>query len=190
MENGQEFTDYYALLQVTPSCDTKIIEKAYRHFAQMYHPDHAETADVEKFQAVIDAYNVLKDDSRRAKYDLLYHARKKDNPFALNDGIGIAAQQDAASNDADIHERILLFLYKKRREHADDPGVVAYTIQNMLDCSDEDFEFHCWYLKSKGFIEISEQGTLMITIDGVDHVFAASQTSKAERLLIPKGDTG
>jgi curved DNA-binding protein len=54
----------------------------------------------------------------------------------------------------------------------------------MLNCSDEHFEFHTWYLKAKGFIEITEQGTLAITIQGVDHVIDISRTNMMEKLLI------
>ena len=51
-------------------------------------------------------------------------------------------------------------------------------------CSDENFEFYIWYLKAKNFIEITEQGTLEITIQGVDHVISTSRATKAEKLLI------
>jgi len=39
-------------------------------------------------------------------------------------------------------------------------------------------------LKAKGLIEITEHGTLAITIEGVDHVIAMSQTVMREKLLI------
>ena len=54
----------------------------------------------------------------------------------------------------------------------------------MLQCSHEHFEFHKWYLKEKGYIVLTEQGTLAITIQGIDHVISLSRTSKAEKLLI------
>ncbi|MEO6153006.1 MAG: hypothetical protein ABIT09_10835 [Croceibacterium sp.] len=57
-------------------------------------------------------------------------------------------------------------------------------MQEALNCSDEHFDFHVWYLKAKGFIETTEQGTLAITIQGVDHVISMSRTNKAEKLRI------
>ena len=52
-----------------------------------------------------------------------------------------------------------------------------------MKCSDESFEFHVWYLKSKGYLEITEQSELAITIDGVDHVIAMSRTIEERKLL-------
>ena len=61
-------------------------------------------------------------------------------------------------------------------------------LQEILDCLEDNFEFHIWYLKSKGFIELTERGTLAITIEGVDHVISTSRTNFAERLLIAQSD--
>ena len=71
-DNAREFVDYYALLNVDPASDAKTLEKAYRHHAQLYHPDHSDTSDVEKFQAVNEAYGVLRNPEKRAKYDQLH----------------------------------------------------------------------------------------------------------------------
>ena len=67
---------------------------------------------------------------------------------------------------------------------------MGYYLQRMLDCSDENFEFHAWYMKSKGYIEITQEGKLAITIDGVDHVISMSRTAEAEKLLIAQAKTG
>jgi curved DNA-binding protein len=80
-----------------------------------------------------------------------------------------------------------MYLYKKRREDAKNAGVVGFYLQQMLNCSDEHFEFHKWYLKEKGFIVLTEHGTLAITIQGVDHVISLSRTAKAEKLLLSMG---
>jgi curved DNA-binding protein len=39
-------------------------------------------------------------------------------------------------------------------------------------------------LKEKGFITLSEQGTLEITVQGVDHIISTSRTTRAAKLLI------
>ncbi|MBV7266621.1 DnaJ domain-containing protein [Erythrobacter ani] len=183
MENGQLFTDYYALLQVNSTCDAKMLEKAYRHFAQMYHPDHADTADVEKFQEIIEAYKVLRDPELRAEYDAAYKARRKDNFFEFVNTDDFRVEESSAIDDAEAHQKILYLLYKRRREHADDPGILGFYLQESLGCSDETFEFHSWYLKSKGFIERTEAGTLAITIEGVDHVISFTKANEAAKLL-------
>ena len=180
MAEGQSFIDYYSVLQVSPNCDARSLEAAYRLLAKMYHPDHAETADVMKFNDVVAAYKALRNPEQRAQYDLLYSARTGFRFQAEDEGDG----EQSAYDDADAHSKILLFLYRRRRENAQDAGVGRYYVQKMLGCSDAHFEFHLWYLKAKGLIEITEHGTLAITIEGVDHVIAMSQTVMREKLLI------
>lgn len=180
MVDGQSFVDYYKILQVSPTCNARELETAYRFLAKMYHPDHMETANVEKFDEVVKAYKALRSPDQRAQYNILYAVRTGFD-FSAKDEMD---DEESASNDADSHAKILLFLYKRRREDAQDAGVGRYYVQKMLNCSDSHFEFHLWYLKAKGLIEITEQGTLAITIDGVDHVISISRTAQREKLLI------
>ena len=184
MTDDQPFIDYYNILQVSPDCDAKRLESAYRRLAKMYHPDRTDTADTIKFNEVIAAYRILRDPHGRSKYDLLYSKNNGNDwsEFCLgNEG---EFDEKPALTDADAHARILIFLYKKRREDAQNAGVAGFYLQEMLNCSDEHFEFHKWYLKEKGFIVLTEQGTLAITIEGVDHVISMSRTTRAEKLLI------
>lgn len=191
MSDGQSFIDFYAVLQVDPSCDAKMLETAYRHLAKMYHPDHPQTADPDRFNAVVAAYRVLRTAESRTEYDLQHALHATGGVYATG-GNGAAAASPApgdvhdraALDDAEAHARILTLLYRKRRENAQSAGIAAYYIQQMLGCSDELFEFHRWYLKSKGWIAIDEGGALAITIDGVDHVISLSRTAAVEKLLI------
>jgi curved DNA-binding protein CbpA len=71
--------DYYALLNVVPDADREIIRAAYLVLAKRYHPDTATAAfphNVENFQLLTEAYEVLCDPNRRAHYDR-HHARQK-----------------------------------------------------------------------------------------------------------------
>ena len=181
--SGDEFVDYYQILQVGPTCNAKTLEAAYRHLAKMYHPDHPETADSTRFNEVIAAYKVLRNQDKRAKYDQLYAERNGKHWFEPAPGGGDIDDSHAIS-DADAHAKILMYLYDKRRENAQNAGVIGFYLQDLLKCSDEHFEFHKWYLKEKGYIAITEQGTLAITIQGVDHVISMSRTTRAEKLLI------
>lgn len=182
MEDDLPFVDYYALLQVDPTCDAKLLEKAYRYFAQMYHPDHAETADSGRFTEVVQAYRILRDPEKRAEYDRLHAVRKRPRPSQDDDAPVL--DEWTAIHDAEIHQRILLYLYKKRREHPQDAGVIGFYIQQHLGCSDENFQFHTWFLKSKGLIESNSQGELAINIAGVEHVIARSRSEMTEKLLL------
>lgn len=68
-----EFKDYYKSLGVDKKASEADIKKAYRKLAQQYHPDKnkGDASAEEKFKEISEAYEVLKDPEKRAKYDRL-----------------------------------------------------------------------------------------------------------------------
>ena len=73
--------DYYDLLGVEKTASENDIKKAYRKLAMKYHPDKFSNASEkekkeaeEKFKEVNEAYQVLSDPDKRAKYDRFGHA--------------------------------------------------------------------------------------------------------------------
>ena len=67
-----EFKDYYQILDVDENADLKEIKKAYRRLALKFHPDmNPDEGAEEKFKQVAEAYEVLKDDTKRAEYDVM-----------------------------------------------------------------------------------------------------------------------
>ena len=67
-----EFKDYYATLGVEASAGDAEIKTAYRRLARKYHPDVSKEAGAEeKFKAVNEAYEALRDPQKRAAYDQL-----------------------------------------------------------------------------------------------------------------------
>ena len=67
-----EYKDYYETLGVKRDADKATIKKAYRKLARKYHPDVSKEHDAEsQFKDVSEAYNVLKDEEKRASYDQL-----------------------------------------------------------------------------------------------------------------------
>jgi curved DNA-binding protein len=65
-----EYKDYYATLSVGKNATQDEIQRAYRKLARKYHPDVNKAPGAEeKFKEVGEAYEVLKDPEKRAKYD-------------------------------------------------------------------------------------------------------------------------
>jgi len=68
-----EYKDYYKTLGVSKTATEKEIKSAFRKLAQRYHPDKnpGDNKAEEKFKEINEAYEVLGDPQKRAKYDRL-----------------------------------------------------------------------------------------------------------------------
>ncbi|MBK9604016.1 MAG: DnaJ domain-containing protein [Anaerolineales bacterium] len=68
-----EYKDYYKTLGVERKASTDDIRKAYRKLAMQYHPDKnpGDKKAEDKFKEINEAYQVLSDEQKRARYDQL-----------------------------------------------------------------------------------------------------------------------
>ncbi|HKR82454.1 MAG TPA: molecular chaperone DnaJ [Candidatus Saccharimonadales bacterium] len=85
--------DYYEVLGIGKNASPDEIKKAFRRLAIQHHPDK-EGGDETKFKEINEAYEVLKDPSKRQRYDQFGHAgvggsaASDGNPFAGFGGAG------------------------------------------------------------------------------------------------------
>ena len=96
--------DYYAVLGVSKGATDKELKKAYRKLAIKFHPDRnpndksAET----KFKEAAEAYEVLSNSDKRARYDQFGHAGLEGGGFGGGFGSGGMNMDDIFSQFGDI----------------------------------------------------------------------------------------
>ena len=159
------------------------IERVFRHHAQRYHPDNPETGDRLRFDTVLEAYDALKDQAKRAQYNVYYKEHFGDRSN------GAAEDSKVIKRDVEMQDKMMSIFYIKRRQSVKDPGVPDFQLERLMDCTSEDLEFHIWYLKAKGWIARYEDGMLAITIEGVDHLNSEHHRKTTTKLLIDRNHT-
>ena len=89
--------DYYEVLGVAKNASADEIKKAYRKMALKYHPDKnpGDKSAEEKFKEAAEAYEVLSDDNKKARYDQFGHA-------GMNGGGGFGGGFGGGMNMDDI----------------------------------------------------------------------------------------
>jgi curved DNA-binding protein CbpA len=164
-----EAPDYYELLQISPNADPETIHRVYRLLAQRYHPDNQHTGDDTRFRALVEAYELLTDPERRAKYDVLYHEVRKNRFQAVS-------TPDRADNPIEIEQMIRLtvleVLYERRRTEPSKAGVFVLDLEELTGHAREHLEFTLWYLTRKSFISREDNSKLSITAEGIDYLEA------------------
>ena len=92
--------DYYEVLGVSKNATADEIKKAYRKLAMQYHPDRnpGDKEAEEKFKEAAEAYEILSNDEKRAKYDRFGHEGFQGG----QDFHGFSNAQDIFSHFSDI----------------------------------------------------------------------------------------
>lgn len=90
--------DYYEILGLTREATADEIKRAYRKMAMQYHPDrNPDDPEAEhKFKEAAEAYDVLRDQEKRARYDRFGHAGLGQESY------GFSSTEDIFSHFQDI----------------------------------------------------------------------------------------
>lgn len=93
--------DYYEILGVPKNASKDDLKKAYRKLAMQYHPDRnpGNKESEEKFKEAAEAYEILSDEDKRARYDRFGHEGVRGNGFGSQ---GFSDINDIFSHFSDI----------------------------------------------------------------------------------------
>lgn len=117
--------DYYEVLGVERTASGEEIKKAYRRMAMQYHPDrNPDNPEAEaKFKESAEAYDILRDDDKRSRYDRFGHAGVNGN------GSGFSSTEDIFSHFGDIFGDLFGFSMGGSRNRARSGDNLRYDLE-------------------------------------------------------------
>ena len=137
--------DYYAALGVAREAGAEDIKKSYRKLAMQCHPDRnpGDKKAEARFKEISEAYDVLKDDQKRAAYDRYGHAAfEQGGPGGFGGGFDFAASGGLGDIFDHSHVRSALqsiyrYNFKQRLEDVPNPCRVfgVYDESGVVICS-------------------------------------------------------
>jgi curved DNA-binding protein CbpA len=172
--------DYYDVLQVSPSAEPETIHRVYRLLAQRFHPDNKETGNEDRFREMQEAYDVLSNPEKRARYDIAHQGLRRERWRLVSTGAH-------AETDFDIEQLVRLtlleVLYTRRRMEPGNPGVYSPDLEELLGRPREHLEFTIWYLVQKKLLQRDDNSRLTITAEGVEYLEKNYQATNQRKRL-------
>jgi curved DNA-binding protein CbpA len=178
--------DYYEFLQISPKAEADTIHRVYRFLAGRLHPDNPETGDAEQFFLLKQAYDVLSDPDRRAKYDAA-RANEATREVPLSTTIDF---MDSIEGELNRRLVVLALLYIQRRSNPYKPEVSLLDMERRMGFPRDYLEFTAWYLRNKGYITRADNSDFTLTADGVDFVESQRVNIPVLNKLLTTGSAG
>ena len=173
-------TDHYETLQISPNAEPETVHRVYRLLAQRFHPDNRETGSDARFRQLTEAYEVLSDPERRAKYDVTHSQLRQDRWRLVT--TGAQAENDFEAEQL-VRLTVLEVLYTRRRMEPDTPGLFSTDLEKLTGRPREHLEFTVWYLIQKKLVAKADNSMLQITAEGVDYLEANYQGALQRKRL-------
>jgi curved DNA-binding protein CbpA len=159
--------DHYETLQISASAEPETIHRVYRLLAQRFHPDNADTGNSARFRELTEAYEILSDPERRAKYDVVhqqfFRERWKVVEATTNVDVDFRTEQIGRLT-------LLELLYTRRRTEPREPSMSILDVEALTGRAREHLQFSIWFLTQKKFIQRGDDSGLTITADGVEYL--------------------
>lgn len=110
-----EFKDYYAILEIDRQSSSDEIKAAYRLLSKKWHPDLNPGRDVtKKMQDINEAYAILKDPDKKARYDYEY-----DNYYRTEQAKQEEKQRTESRQEYKVHNEDLKQDINEARKYAE-----------------------------------------------------------------------
>jgi curved DNA-binding protein CbpA len=172
--------DYYEVLQVSTSAEPETINRVFRMLAQRFHPDNQNTGNEDRFRIILEAYTVLNDPEKRARYDIVHEKQRKDRWRLVATGAQI-------ENDFEMEQlariSVLEALYTKRRMEQNQAGIYLMDLEKLIGRPREHLEFTIWFLVQKKLVQYDDSSRLLLTVEGAEYLEQSYRTNLLQKRL-------
>jgi curved DNA-binding protein CbpA len=179
--------DYYELLQVSTSAEPETIDRVYRLLAARFHPDNQQTGDEGRFRTLLEAYTVLRDPEKRARYDVMHQQHRRDRWRLVASG---AQSENDFEMEQVVRLTVLEALYTQRRLEPTSPGIFWGEFEALTGRPREHLEFTIWYLLQKKFVARDDQSRLLLTVEGAEYLEQSYRSNLQQKRLPAASESG
>ena len=161
-----KFQDHYEVLGVTPRATPEEIQRICQEQMAKYDPVMGTEPDLDKFESVKLALEILSDPDLRAQFDKLKGIKEKPPQFSglpFFEGLG---------EDSRLRTAMLCVLFDRRRSNPVKPTLTMRQIEGIIQSDSDSFILAAWYLKQRGHIVVDDKSHMAITVKGIDELEA------------------